>query len=101
MAKLSDHSSDESPANSSEQEQLPVNEEEDEEELEAVTRTAATDDDDVADPTADEDNDDEDNQVYFALFTFLYHNSIDLSLLKLISLFFSVWKPSSFQSSFS
>ncbi|KAL8105247.1 hypothetical protein AgCh_029151 [Apium graveolens] len=62
MAKLSDHSSDDSPSNSSEQEQLPVNEEEDEEELEAVARTVATDDDDVADPTADEENDDEDNE---------------------------------------
>ncbi|KAK1351875.1 ISWI chromatin-remodeling complex ATPase CHR17 [Heracleum sosnowskyi] len=62
MAKLSDHSSDDSPANSSDQEQLPLNEEEDEEELEAVARTAATDDDDVADPTADEDNDEEDNE---------------------------------------
>lgn len=74
MAKLSDHSSDVSPANSSEQEQLPVNLEEDEEELEAVARTVATDDDDVADPVADEENDEEDNEVYFTLFHLSVYN---------------------------
>lgn len=82
MAKLSDHSSDDSPAESSEQEQLPVNEEEDEEELEAVARTVATDDDDFA----DEQDDVQDNEVYFTLFITLSSNSIDLSLFRLISL---------------
>ncbi|WOH12962.1 hypothetical protein DCAR_0832471 [Daucus carota subsp. sativus] len=61
MAKLSDHSSDDSPAESSEQEQLPVNEEEDEEELEAVARTVATDDDDFADEQDDVQDNEEDD----------------------------------------